>query len=239
MIVLCTDFGLAGPYIGQLQAILHRQAPGVPVVSLFADLAAFDIEAAAYLLPAYAGVFAPDTVFLCVVDPGVGSARPGVIAEIDNHWFVGPNEGLFAVLARRAQTVRCWQLALPENASPSFHGRDVFAPAAARLARGGGVSGESTDPSSLLRPGWPDELWRVAYVDHYGNAITGLRAAALEVDAVLVLDGYLLKRARTFSDMSEGLVYWYENANGLVEFAMNRGRADAALGIQVGTTFST
>jgi S-adenosylmethionine hydrolase len=238
MIVLCTDFGPAGPYTGQMQAVLHGQAPGVPVVSLFTDLPPFDIEAAAYLLPAYTRGFPPGTVFLCVVDPGVGGARPGVVAEIDGRWYVGPNEGLFALLARRADTARCWQLAVPPGASPSFHGRDVFAPVAARLARGGSVPGEVTDPTALLRPDWADELWRVAYVDHYGNAITGLRAAVLEPGAGLLLNGYLLKYARTFSDMQDGLVCWYENANGLVEFASNRGRADTALGIQVGTPFS-
>ena len=77
MIVLLTDFGLEGPYIGQVAAVLHRQAPGVPVVNLFSDLPPFDIRAAAYLLPAYTGRLPPGTVCLCVVDPGVGGDRPG------------------------------------------------------------------------------------------------------------------------------------------------------------------
>lgn len=238
MIVLFTDFGLAGPYTGQMQAVLHQLAPGVPVVSLFADLAPYDIEAAAYLLPAYASGFVPGTVFLCVVDPGVGGARPGVVLQADGRWFIGPNEGLFALLARRANQIGCWQLPEPAGVSPSFHGRDVFAPAAARLARGGRVPGVAVDPDCLLHPDWPDESWRVAYIDRYGNAITGLRAAALDSDAVLLLNGHRLSQARTFSDMTGGRVYWYENANGLVEFAMNRGRADTALGIVVGSPFS-
>ena len=79
----------------------------------------------------------------------------------------------------------------------------------------------------------------MAYIDHYGNAITGLRAGALDNDAVLIVNGYQLKHARTFSAMTGGVVYWYENANGLVEFAMNRGRADAAIGIRVGATFTS
>jgi S-adenosylmethionine hydrolase len=238
MIVLFTDYGLDGPYTGQVQGVLHRQAPGVPVVSLFADLVPFDIEAAAYLLPAYASGFEPGTVFLCVVDPGVGSARPGVVLQADGRWFVGPNEGLFALLARRANQLGCWQLPEPAGASMSFHGRDVFAPVAARLARGGSVPGAAVTPGCLLQPDWPDEWWRVAYIDRYGNAITGLRAAALDGDAVLVLNGHRLKRARIFSSMTGGQAYWYENANGLVEFAVNRGRADKALGIVVGSSFS-
>ena len=238
MIVLFTDFGLSGPYTGQVQAVLHRQAPGIPVISLFADLAPFDIEAAAYLLPAYAGVFPPGTVLLCVVDPGVGSARTGVVVQADGRWYVGPNEGLFAVLARRAKTVRCWQLAQPVGAAASFHGRDVFAPAAARLARGGSVPGESVETAGLLRPGWGDELWRVAYIDHYGNAITGLRASAIGGNRVLTINGHGLHPVRTFSEAEEGAGFWYANSNGLVEFAVNRGRADLVLGVAVGTPFS-
>lgn len=238
MIALFTDFGLSGPYTGQVQAVLHRQAPGIPVVSLFADLAPFEIEVAAYLLPAYAGAFPPGTVFFCVVDPGVGGARSGVVVAADERWYVGPNDGLFAVLAGRAKTLRCWQLPEPVEASASFHGRDVFAPAAARLARGGSVPGESVDPACLFRPDWEDELWRVAYIDHYGNAITGLRASAISASSVLTINGCELHPARTFSAVQEGVAFWYANSNGLVEFAVNRGRADAVLEAAVGTPFS-
>ena len=80
MIALFTDFGLAGPYTGQVKAVLARQAPGVPVVDLFADLPAGDPQSAAYLLAAYAGWFAPPIVLLAVVDPGVGSMRRGIVA---------------------------------------------------------------------------------------------------------------------------------------------------------------
>jgi len=238
MIVLFTDFGLAGPYTGQVQAVLHRQAPGVSVVSLFADLPPFDVEAAACLLPAYAAGFPPGTVFLCVVDPGVGSRRPGVVVQADGRWYVGPNEGLFAQLARRARQLQCWQLPEPSAAAASFHGRDVFAPVAALLARGGAAPGEAVDTAGLEQPGWPDDLWRVVYIDHYGNAVTGVRAAVLDVEAQLVVNGHALNHARTFSAVSPGTAFWYANSNGLVEFAVNRDRADETLDIRVGNEFS-
>ena len=237
MIVLLTDFGLEGPYAGQVQAALHQQAPGVPVISLFADLSAFDIQGAAYLLPPYTQGFAPGTVFLCVVDPGVGSRRPGVVVRADGRWFVGPNEGLFAILARRVGQIECWQLPDAAHASASFHARDVFAPAAARLARDGREAGERVPVETLLKPDWPDDLFRVVYIDRYGNAVTGVRASAMPDDAVLKTGDYLLPRARTFSDVDSGVAFWYRNANGLVEIAVNRGRADRELGLQVGTPF--
>ena len=98
MIVLFTDFGLQGPYTGQMRAVLHQMVPGMPVIDLFADAPVGNPKASAYLLAAYAGWFAPGSVFLCVVDPGVGSARPPIIVEADGRWYVGPGNGLFELI---------------------------------------------------------------------------------------------------------------------------------------------
>lgn len=238
MIVLLTDFGLEGPYIGQLQAVLQQQAPGVPLVQLFSDLPPFDIQAAAYLLPAYAQGFPPGSVFLCVVDPGVGSGRPGVVLAADGCWYVGPNEGLFALLARRAARLECRLLPEPPGAAATFHGRDVFAPAAARLARGVTLPAAPLDVAVLEQPDWPDELFRVVYVDRFGNALTGVRADTLDAGMRLQVNGHVLRSARTFADMAPGEAFWYANSNGLVEFAVNRGRACDVLRLEVGTPFA-
>src|SRR5580693_4870573 len=137
MIVLFTDFGLHGPYTGQMKAVLHRMAPDVPAVDLFADAPVGDPRASAYLLAAYAAWFPAGTVFLCIVDPGVGGARAPVIVEADGRCYVGPENGLFELVLRRAQHTRCYEITwLPSSLSMSFHGRDLFAPVAAMLARG-------------------------------------------------------------------------------------------------------
>ena len=102
MIALFTDFGLHGPYTGQMKAVLHQMAPGVPVIDLFADAPAGNPKAAAYLLAAYAAWFPTGTIFLCVVDPGVGGERPPLIIEADERWYVGPGNGLFELVQRRA-----------------------------------------------------------------------------------------------------------------------------------------
>ena len=239
MIVLVTDFGLEGPYVGQLQAVLQQQAPGVPVINLFSDLPPFDIQAAAYLLPAYARGFPPGTVFVCVVDPGVGSARPGVVVAADGRWYVGPNEGLFALLARRAACIECRVLPEPVGASASFHGRDVFAPVAARLARGVAVAAEPLEVAALELPEWSDDLFRVVYIDRFGNALTGVRADMLDSAAALQLNGRVLRPARTYAEVPPGTAFWYANSSGLVEFAVNRGRACDVLQLEVGTTFAS
>ena len=238
MIVLFTDFGIEGPYTGQVQARLQQLAPGVPVINLFSDLEPFDVEAAAYLLPAYAAGFPPGTVFLCVVDPGVGGSRPGVAVCADGCWYVGPNEGLFAILARRAKRVQCRELPAAMGVSSSFHGRDVFAPVAAQLASGLRVEATDVPVACLDKPDWPEELLRVAYIDRYGNAITGMRASGVDASQTLLVNGQQLKSAQTFSDVGVGEAFWYANSNGLVELAVNRGRADRVLGVTVGTPLS-
>ena len=132
MIVLFTDFGLEGPYTGQMKTVLHQMAPGVAVIDLFADAPVGNPKASAYLLAAYAEWFAAGTTFLCVVDPGVGGTRPPVIVEADGRWYVGPGNGLFELIERRAAKARSWDIDFkPARLSASFHGRDLFAPVAA------------------------------------------------------------------------------------------------------------
>jgi S-adenosyl-L-methionine hydrolase (adenosine-forming) len=217
-----------------MKAVLARGAPGVPVIDLFADAPAGDPMSGAYLLAAYAAWWPAGTIFLCVIDPGVGSDRAAVVAQADGRWFVGPDNGLFELIARRATAVRSWEITWrPAALSASFHGRDLFAPVAAMLARGEPSPGTERPLSRWLD--WPDELPRIVYIDHYGNAITGLRGSSLSPAARLTTGGRELLRARMFADAPEGEPFWYENSNGLAEIAVNRGRADVVLSIGVGS----
>ena len=121
MIVLFTDFGLAGPYTGQMKAVLRREAPHTEIIDLFADAPAGDPRASAYLLAAYAEWFLPGTIFLCVVDPGVGGQRAPLMIEADRRWYVGPENGLFELVLRRAQNMRCYEITWqPPKLSASF-----------------------------------------------------------------------------------------------------------------------
>jgi S-adenosyl-L-methionine hydrolase (adenosine-forming) len=236
MVALFTDFGLAGPYTGQVKAVLAQQAAGIPVVDLFADLPAGDAKSAAYLLAAYAEWFAPPIVLLAVIDPGVGSTRRAVVVEADGRFYVGPENGLFELVLRRAATLRSWEIVWrPELLSPSFHGRDLFAPVAARLALSGPDAAGLCKTEITRMLDWPDDLAAIVYIDHFGNALTGLRAATVPPAARLAAGGRVLPRAGTFSDVPPGTAFWYENANGLAEIAVNGGRAGANLGLAVGS----
>ena len=235
MLVIFTDFGLDGPYIGQVKAVLHDLAPGVPQIDLLSDAPAFDAQSGAYLLAAYGTALLPPCVVLAVIDPGVGGDRAAVIVEADRRWYVGPDNGVLALVARRAAASRVWRATWqPPALSASFHGRDLFAPLAARLAAGEQPPSDAQLADLTVGTDWPDDLDRVVYVDRFGNLITGRRAAMVAPGCRLHCGPRRLTRARTFSDAAIGQAFWYENANGLAEIAVNQGRADRALGLSVG-----
>jgi S-adenosylmethionine hydrolase len=237
MIVLFTDFGLAGPYTGQVTAVLHQAAPGVPINQLFADAPSMRPKPAAYLLAAYAAWFPAGTVLLCVVDPGVGSERRAVVAEAEGRFYVGPDNGLFDIALRRGPDAKLWEIIWhPGPLSPSFHGRDLFAPVAARLAKGDPPSAFAEPAADLSGGrGWPDDLAEIVYIDHYGNAMTGLRGIMLAPQTRLVVGGAKLAMASTFSSVPPGEAFWYINSNGLAEIAVNGKRADHALSVEIGS----
>lgn len=238
MIVTMTDFGSQGPYLAQMKAVLARHAPGVPVLDLLTDAPAFNPKASAYLLAAYARDFPAGSVFLCVVDPGVGTGREALAVRADGRWFAGPDNGLLVPVARQDPLAQAWRIDWrPERLSDSFHGRDLFAPVAARLACGdaSALSSATIPPASMVGADWPHQLAEVIYIDVYGNAMTGLRAAGLPRDGAIKVKGHSLNYARTFAEAPEGRAFWYENANGLVEIAVNQGRADRALKLAPGT----
>ena len=236
MIVLFTDFGLTGPYTGQVKAVLQQRAPAVPVIDLFADAPMQNPKAAAYLLAAYSSWFPAGNVFLCVVDPGVGGERPPVMVKADDRWFVGPGNGLFEIVMRRARSAEVSEIAWqPENLSASFHGRDLFAPAAAMIAKGEAVPSKPVEAAQFRKRDWPEDLLEVVYIDHYGNAMIGARASVVQKAGTLSVNGKVVPPARTFSDRPRGAAFWYENSNGLVEIAVNQGRADEMLGVAIGT----
>lgn len=237
MIFVLTDFGLRASYMGQMAAVMHRSAPEVPVVTLTAHAPSFDPYRSAYLLAAESAVARPGDVVLAVADPGVGTARTPIALRADGVWYVAPDNGLTSVVARRAAVVETFKIAWrPERLSASFHGRDLFAPTATALARGV-TAGLEPAPASTIGADWPAELDQVVFIDDYGNAMTGRRAATLEAETALDVPGVEapLARLRTFADDAAAIGFWYENAIGLVEIAARESSAAARFDLAVGT----
>lgn len=240
MIILFTDFGADDIYVGQIKARMLQTAPkGTAVIDLLHSVPDFDPHAGAHLLAALHTRFPEKSVFFAVIDPSVGSERGAAAVEADGQWFVGPDNGLLSVVAARANRARTWRISWrPDALSPSFHGRDLFAPVAAGLAGGVIEAGWLESIDALDVNYGADDLAQIIYIDHYGNAMTGLRASNVPRTTALEAMGRRIPWARVFSDVPAGSAFWYENSIGLVEVAVNRGNAAAQLGLGVGDEVS-
>lgn len=234
-IALVTDFAAAGPYLGQLRLVLDGLLPGLPVIDLVSDLPPFRPDLAAYLIPQLVRGLPSETLFLCVVDPGVGGERGALALQADGNWFVGPDNGLLALVAGRAAEVHCrrvdWR---PQRLSASFHGRDLFAPIGGRIVQGGALPGEDLAVAEMVGHDWPKERAEVIYRDVYGNLCSGIRAQGIDPGTMIAAGELILRHGRTFCDVPSGTPFWYENSFGLIELAVNRGRADRLLGLEPG-----
>ncbi len=234
-IFLVTDFGSADLYVGQMKAVLLDFAPRDPVIDLLHDAPSFNIKAAAHLLAALLSRVPPGGIVLAVVDPGVGSERGAIAVQADRRWLVGPDNGLLSVAAARAAKQESYSIGWrPEALSDSFHGRDLFAPVAALLARGDRKKARLRKTALAVTFGAKD-LAEAIYVDHFGNVVTGLRASALGRDCVIIAKGNRIPYARVFSEVPPGQLFWYENSLGLVELAANSASAQRMLVIEPGS----
>ncbi|AFL76041.1 SAM hydrolase/SAM-dependent halogenase family protein [Thiocystis violascens] len=234
-IALVTDFG-DGLYVGQMRARLGALLPELPLIDLVHDLPPFRPDLAAYLLPALVRDMPGNTLYLCVVDPGVGGDRALLAVESAGDWLIGPDNGLLAPLIQQADgAVSVWRIGWrPERMSSSFHGRDWIAPAAARLCLGQELRMSCLETSAMVGSDWPQERGVILYVDRFGNLISGLHARGRDRRHRLQVGEQTLRNARTFCQVVPGESFWYKNAFGLVEIAVNRGRADDLLGLAAG-----
>lgn len=237
MIYLITDFGSSDIYVGQLKGAILRFAPSARVIDLLHDARDQDVQSAAHLLAALSRSLPDlDAVMLAIVDPGVGGARRPVVLQADGRWYVGPDNGLLSIVKQRAAAWQVWEIIWrPETLSGTFHGRDLFAPIAAMLASGAWWEGALRRVGGLEVELDAADLYQVVYVDHYGNAMTGIRQGVLPRDAAVMVAGNILPYARVFSEVPSGGLFWYENSIGLVEVAGNCCSAAQLLALAPGT----
>ena len=234
-VFLFTDFGSADLYVGQVKAAVLRHAPGASIIDLLHEVPAFNIRAGAHLLAALAAHMPEGSIILAVVDPGVGGRRQPAALHADRRWYVGPDNGLLSVVAARAQEAAAFPIAWqPPALSDSFHGRDLFAPVAGLLADGHLRAVAFDAPRELEMKFDDGDLAEIIYIDHSGNALTGLRRGALPKTGRLRVNGHRLGYARVFSEVATGAAFWYENSIGLVEIAANQTDAARRLELRVG-----
>ncbi|MDF1501605.1 SAM-dependent chlorinase/fluorinase [Roseisolibacter sp. H3M3-2] len=239
IVTLLTDFGTADGYVAELKGVLLSQAPGVTVVDASHDVPAHDVESGRLALARYWRRFPPGTVHVAVVDPGVGGGRAALAVESDGRFLVGPDNGVLspALLAAGARVVT---LPVPPRAAPTFHGRDLFAPAAARLALGEPLDALGTPADEPLVRRTPEARrladgaieGAVIAIDRFGNAVTNLLSfggGAIEVD------GRRVEVRRVYEDVAPGAPVALVGSNGLLEIAVREGSAAGQLGLARGT----
>lgn len=263
LLTLTTDFGTDDAYVAAMRGVIATLAPEVRTVDVTHAVAPQDVMEAAWALRQAVPFFPPGTVHLAVVDPGVGTSRRGIACRIAGHTFVGPDNGLFSLLlgedalgpeAPEALVVldrpEAWRTPDP---SPTFHGRDVFAPVAARLAAGTPLEavGSAADPASLVRLHWvrprADEEgvqgW-VVHVDRFGNAITNIPATLVAAYAggrplrCYAGSAILHGLRRTYADVAPGEPLLLVGSSGYLEIGINGGHAARLLSLAKGSPVS-
>jgi S-adenosylmethionine hydrolase len=238
-ITLLSDFGTADGYVGEMKGVLISDAPGVTVVDITHDIPPHDTELGRLALARYWRRFPRGTVHLAIVDPGVGSARAALAVSSEGRLLLGPDNGILSPALLMADA-RAVQLRVPAHASATFHGRDIFAPAAAQLARGVDLDalGEPVDDPVIHRTPEPHRaasgelVGEIIAVDRFGNGITNLvgrRGGELRVGMRAV------PFRRTYADLEVGEAGAVVGSTGLIEIVVREGRASDLLALTRGT----
>jgi len=256
LVALLTDFGSRDHYAGAVKGAVLAACPEATVVDITHELPRHDVAAGAFSLAAAHRAFPAGTVFVAVVDPGVGSARRALAVEAGGYRFVGPDNGIFTLILAEHPGARIREIRNPRllrpNASATFHARDVFAPVAGHLARGAAVSEVGPpvrDPvvlavEAVRRVGKSEWEAAVVDVDGFGNLTTNVSGAdlagileALDGDPthlVVVVEGVVLPLVRTYADVAEGEPCALLGSSGRLEIAVHRDSAARLLGAPKG-----
>ncbi len=267
LIALLTDFGTQDHYVGVMKGVMKSICPGAEFIDITHHIPPQDVRAAAFSLMNAYTYFPESTVFLVVVDPGVGTPRKPVAVQKDSRRFIAPDNGVLTYALdqldgdQHATEINPGEYGLPSTRSATFHGRDIFAPAAAYLANGVPVSdlGPAMDalkPLPSLQMDIDDEQVRgeVVYIDHFGNLVTSIGVCRWTSDGTIQLNTHsqpivpdatvTLKRtivgpiSRTYGDIPSGQALALIGSSGYLEVAVNQGNAAEHFNAKPGDTIT-
>lgn len=250
IITLLTDFGEGSHYVAQMKGVILGLNPDVRIVDISHSVPPQQIEVAARIVDQTTGVFPPGTCHVLVVDPGVGTQRRILLAQIASQWFIAPDNGLLSILMGHHTPDRVLTLTEPRfwrsPVSATFHGRDIMAPVAAHLSLGVtpsdfGVPTEQFEslPATALEFGDKRIRGAIVWIDSFGNLITNIDQSALSVGSltsarVVCRDHVIQGVSQTYAEHPPGTVVALLGSGGYLELAMVNGNAAALLGLQVG-----
>ena len=250
LITFTTDFGLSDHFVGTMKGVVAGIAPRARVIDISHDIAPYNVSEAAFVIAEAWPYFPKGTVHVVVVDPGVGSSRRPILAEAGGHFFVAPDNGVLALVldavAHRVRVISNSKF-MRRNVSSTFHGRDVFAPAAAHLAKGAKVAAFgklihdyvrtwSAKPAPKGKDSWRGAILKV---DRFGNLITnfaardfaGITARPFEMRAG---SRHIRRLALTYAETAIGDLFVIVGSSGYLEIAANQASAMELVGCSAG-----
>ncbi|MHB8389399.1 MAG: SAM hydrolase/SAM-dependent halogenase family protein [Acidobacteriaceae bacterium] len=262
VITLTTDFGLQDPFVGTMKGVIAGICPSANIIDITHSIPAFNLLEGALAIWQAWRYFPAETVHVIVVDPGVGSNRQPVLSQMGDAWFIGPDNGVLTLAEREARrsgstishrSIENLQYMLPVQ-SNTFHGRDIFAPAAAHLAaqiEQGNIQAETfgTHIDSLIQLDVPEPIHNrdgsvegvILKSDKFGNLLTNLAATDLPNDlenfSVALGNRRLTRFCRFYAEAPLGEMFAIVGSSGLLELAMNQGSAAEQTGVAPGTKF--
>lgn len=262
-IALLTDFGLKDVYVGVMKGVIAQINPQLSVIDITHDIPPQDIIAARFCLMDAYPYFPPETVFIAVVDPGVGTKRRPIAIEFSQGFLVGPDNGLFTGILSQEKPLRVVELTNSKywrtpHPSSTFHGRDIFATVGAHIASGVSLEqlGDAIEPESLITLAIPtyektEKGFKgcIQYVDHFGNLITNIPgdfflkkkgniiiSISEHIENFQTKNSILLPICQTYNDTITGELMMLKGSHGWLEIALNGGNAQNQLGWKIGTT---
>ncbi len=242
-----SDFGLADPYVGLMKGVILNLNPEVTIVDLCHEVAPQNITQAAFLLKTAWRFFPPETIHVVVVDPGVGSQRRAIILKIKKTFFIAPDNGVLSGVLEESDSFEAVALTNPQYwrhpVSPTFHGRDIFAPVAAHLSLGVPLHNFGEPASDLVTLPLPQPveeggvvIGQVIHIDHFGNLITNIKEDKLPKESFSIdICGYHIKRlSPSYAEGDEFLALIGSSGN--LEIAVRNGNAAKRLKAGLETT---
>ncbi len=250
IITLTTDFGLKDHYVGAMKGAILSINPDVLITDITHEIPPQDIFRAAFTLRNFYSYFPKETIHIVVVDPGVGSRRKPIALEADNNIFIGPDNGVFTFIYRESKSVRSFEISnskytLP-NVSPTFHGRDIFAPAAGHLSLGASINdlGIRVRKPVRLTIKEPEVergkiIGEVIHVDSFGNLITNVPAHMVKPKSWVYIGGEVIKGiSRSYSQVSKGKLLAVIGSGDFVEISVREGSASELIEARLGSARS-
>jgi hypothetical protein len=254
LITLLTDFGTKDPYVAEMKAVIVSICPEARIIDISHEIEKFNIRIGAFTLGSVAHYFPEKTIHVAVVDPGVGTKRRPIIVETHRFFYVGPDNGILMLAAQREEVRHVCQISNPSlmlsKVSKTFHGRDIFAPAAAYLAKGKQVSEFGPEIQDYVIPEFAkpkmrgnELLGEIVYIDEFGNIISNISTEDLKrlgakesgfLNLKFKEKVFRLRFCSAYGDVSAKQPLALVGSHGFLEISVNQGNAAKKFKVKIG-----